>query len=205
MLKHILIGATFINLLAVIWFVVGSTANFKRGVDLESTVIFLFFGFIAIILLCLSLYLLFSKKDQFVGWRVYWSVLLIVAMLTNSIPLFSKVKVSGWLTEKVESDSIQTTSDNKFEYCLELVNMFQKNSSARLYVKNLSTQNELRIPLELPTNKVKAISWSKENHFVFLEPTGNQHIYKLLILKKSPFPEMSFHIYVQEGLARKLD
>lgn len=51
--------------------------------------------------------------------------------------LITVFSTQGWLTEKITSDSLKITADNKYEYRVELINVFLINSHARLYVKVL--------------------------------------------------------------------
>ncbi|WP_188067200.1 hypothetical protein [Brevibacillus brevis] len=159
-LKKILIITVCFNLSGLIWFVLGSTANFQRELDLVSTVLLVYLGIPTIILCGLSFYLLYKKWSPTNWWEAIGVLLLMIAMLLMTPQFYKKVDTSGWLTDKVQTDSIQLTSDHRFEYCIELINLFQKNSTARLYLKNINTLEEVRIPLELPTKEVVGITWS---------------------------------------------
>lgn len=52
--------AILINLSGVLWFILGSTANFQRGIDLISTVILIYAGIPSILLIVMSAILLFE-------------------------------------------------------------------------------------------------------------------------------------------------
>lgn len=125
-------------------------------------------------------------------------------MLLMTPQLYKNVQTNGWLTEKIRTDSIQLTSDHRYEYCLELINLFQKNSSARLYVKNIETLEEIRIQLELPTKEITGVTWDDINYFVKLEPTTNENIYLLHTTKESPFPDEKYEINIQKKKAVKI-
>ena len=192
-----------INLGAIIWFVLDNTANFQRGVDLVTTVIFMFFGIPSLILLSWSLYMLKNG-----GVKSPFSMLgitcLLVIMIFLSVPLYKNVNTSGWLTENIRIDTTQVTADNQFEYYIELVNIFQRNSSIRLYLKNLHSDEEVRMKIDLP--KVSGISWNwKENFFTTLQPTGHEGKYILKTQQLSPFPEATFEIDVNERKAIRLE
>lgn len=192
-----------IHLCSIIWFVLGNTANFQRGIDLETTVILMVFGIPSLILITWSLFMLKNG-----GVKSPYSILgvtcLLVIMIFLSVPLYKNVNTSGWLTENIKVDTVQVTADNKYEYHTELVNTFQRNSLTRLYLKSLTSNEEVRIKLDLP--RVSGISWSsKENYFIKLQPTEHENKYILKTQKFSPFPEATFEIDAKEGKAIRLE
>lgn len=203
-LKIIWIITVFVNLSGLIWFVLGSTANFQRDLDLISTVLLVYLGIPTIILCGLSFYLLYKKWSPTKWWEAIGVSLLIIAMLFMTPQFYKNVDTSGWLTDKVQTDSIQQTSDHRFEYCIELINLFQKNSTSRLYLKNINTLEEVRIPLELPTKEVVAITWSSVNYFIKLEPTADSNIYLLTTTEDLPLATEKYEINVQEGTAVRI-
>ncbi len=91
------------------------------------------------------------------------------------------------------------TDDRQFKYCIELVNLFQKNSSARLYLKNLQSADELYISLDLPVRDIGGLMPDK--YFSHLEPTADSNIYKLVTTNESPFPKIEFEIHIKEKTA----
>ncbi|TQK53651.1 hypothetical protein FB479_109128 [Brevibacillus sp. AG162] len=194
----------FVNLSGLIWFVLGSTASFQRDLDLISTVLLVYLGIPTIILCGLSFYLLYKKWSPTKWWEAIGVSLLMIAMLFMTPQFYKNVDTSGWLTDKVQTDSIQQTSDHRFEYCIELINLFQKNSTARLYLKNINTLEEVRIPLELPTKEVVGITWSSVNYFIKLEPTADSNIYLLTTTEGLPLATEKYEINVQEGTAVRI-
>ncbi|WP_409177280.1 hypothetical protein [Brevibacillus fortis] len=203
-LNIIWIITVFVNLSGLIWFVLGSTANFQRDLDLISTVLLVYLGIPTIILCGLSFYLLYKKWSPTKWWEAIGVSLLMIAMLFMTPQFYKNVDTSGWLTDKVQTDSIQQTSDHQFEYCIELINLFQKNSTARLYLKNNNTLEEVRIPLELPTKEVVGITWSSVNYFIKLEPTADSNIYLLTTTEDLPLATEKYEINVQEGTAVRI-
>lgn len=196
-------AAVIINFCSIAWFVLGNTANFQRGVDLVTTVLFLLVGVPSLILLAWSLLMLING-----GVRSPYSMLgaacLIITMIWLSVPLYKNVNTSGWLTENIKTDTIQVTADNRYEYCIELVNTFQRNSSIRLYLKTIHSNEESRIILDLP--QVSGISWNaRENFFTILEPTIQEGEYLLTTQRMSPFPEAQFQVSVNDAKAIKLE
>nr|WP_217365263.1 MULTISPECIES: hypothetical protein [Brevibacillus] len=193
-----------VNLSGVIWFVLGSTANFQRGIDLISTVILVYLGIPSILLIVVSSFLLLKKWSPARWWEVIGVFMIMTAMLVLTPHLYKNVETSGWLTEKLETDSIQQTSDQRYMYCLELINLFQQNGSARLYLKNANTREELRIAVDLPLTKIQGISWGEVPRFIKLEPTNDANIYILHTTESFPIPNEKFEIHIQEKTSVKI-
>lgn len=125
-------------------------------------------------------------------------------MIFLSKPLYENVNTSGWLTDEINADTKQITADNQYEYDVELVNIFQRNSSVRLRLKSLHSHEEQRIKLELPRVNGLIMN-SKENFFTTLQPTDDPNLYILKTLPLSPFPEVKFKVDVKNGKANKLN
>ncbi|MGM0713270.1 hypothetical protein [Brevibacillus parabrevis] len=203
-LKVMWVITILVNLSGVIWFVLGSTANFQRGIDLISTVVLVYLGIPSILLIVVSSFLVLKKWSPSRWWEVIGVFMIMIAMLVMTPHLYKNVETSGWLTEKLETDSIQQTSDQRYMYCLELINLFQQNGSARLYLKNANTREELRIAVDLPLNKIQGISWGEVPRFIQLEPTNDANIYILHTTESFPIPNEKFEIHIQEKTSVKI-
>ncbi|MDH6348696.1 MULTISPECIES: hypothetical protein [unclassified Brevibacillus] len=203
-LKVMWVITILVNLSGVIWFVLGSTANFQRGIDLISTVILVYLGIPSILLIVVSSFLLLKKWSPARWWEVIGVFMIMTAMLVLTPHLYKNVETSGWLTEKLETDSIQQTSDQRYMYCLELINLFQQNGSARLYLKNANTREELRIAVDLSLTKIQGISWGEVPRFIKLEPTNDANIYILHTTESFPIPNEKFEIHIQEKTSVKI-
>ena len=145
-----------------------------------TTVILVMCGIPSLILLAFSLFVLKmgGVKSSF---GVLGACCVIILLILLSVPLYKNVNISGWLIEDVDTDSKQITTDNQYEYCIELVNTFQRNSSVRLYLKNMQNNEEIRIKLD---------------------QTG---IYLLQTQAGSPFPKSTFEINIAERKAIRLE
>ncbi|MGF9905482.1 hypothetical protein [Brevibacillus porteri] len=203
-LKLMWIITILVNLSGVTWFVLGSTANFQRSLDLVSTVILVYLGVPSVILIVFSSIMLWKKWRPSKWWEFIGVSMIIIVMILMTPHLYKNVETSGWLTEKLRTDSIQQTSDRQYEYCMEIANLFQKNGTARLYLKNTKTLEEIRIPLELPIKEIKFVSWGEVTHFVKLEPTTNSNIYLLNTTEEFPFPGEKYEINIMEKTAVKI-
>lgn len=192
-----------INVISMLWFVLGNAANFQRDIDLVATVILMIYGIPSFILSGFSVFVLKTGgiKSPF---GVLGALCVIILLILLSVPLYKNVNISGWLIENVETDSKQITSDHKYEYCIELVNTFQSNSSIRLYLKDMQSNEEIRIKLKLP--KVKGVLWKPvENYFTILQPANQTGIYILQTQTGAPFPKSTFEINIEERKAIRLE
>ena len=130
---------------------------------------------------------------------------MIICMLLLTPPLYNSVNTNGWLTERVMTDSIQITTDGHYEYRLEIINIFQRNSYARLYLKNISNAEEKRIRLPLPIYEIKGIIRDKVNHWIKLEPSSKADRYILYTTEDFPLLEERFEIDVKSGQFNSAD
>ncbi|EPY13007.1 hypothetical protein PAAL66ix_09581, partial [Paenibacillus alvei A6-6i-x] len=97
-IKLVWIITILVNLSGVIWFVLGSTANFQRSIDLVSTVFFVYLGVPSIILMVFSSVLLLKKWGPSKWWELMGVLIIIIAMLLMTPHLYKNVETSGWLT-----------------------------------------------------------------------------------------------------------
>lgn len=108
----------------------GTTSNFNRGIDLATTILFFYLVLPSIPMLIASIYLIIIVKDEsMTTFKSYLSKMLPIGLLLISIPLILNVNTSGWLTKNIKQDLKQITIDGKYEYCMQLVNLFDRLSS----------------------------------------------------------------------------
>jgi len=203
--KVIWIATVLVSLFALIWFVLGSTAGFQRGVDLITTVVFVYLGIPLVLFVALSGYHLYRKWSP---KRTGDSIVLVVLMLPvlfMSYHLYQNTYTSGWLTERVTADTMQLTADGKYEYNIELINVFQKNSYARVYLKNTTTAEEQRIRLASPVKNIRTYSTGREFYWITLESGSQTDKYILKTNKEYPLPEEIYEVDVNRGEAKKLN
>jgi hypothetical protein len=118
---------------------------------------------------------------------------LIISILLSAV-LIQSVNTHGWANAKIESDSIKITADNKYEYRIDLINLFQRNSHARLYLKDVGSGEEIYIPVDIQTSKIVGLGVKEVNHWVMLEPTVISSQYILYTTKELDIPEERFKI-----------
>jgi len=153
--KSIWITAIVLLSLAAVWYLLGSTAFFQRGIDLLRTVIFIIVWAPAILLIWRSIVLL---REGWMPSSFFSQVGLVVAIILATLilvpTLVLNASIYGWLRESVTRDWPQITDDGRFEYRVELVNRWQRNNRTRLHVVDLSTGEEIIIPLDISTDDI---------------------------------------------------
>jgi hypothetical protein len=187
------------------WFLLGSTANFNRSLDLIGTLT-LVIAWIPSLFLQISS-LIFLRKGVPPASPEGNAILYIKIILLFVFPifLFQGVNTAGWLSERKFSDSLKTTSDQKYEYRIDLINLFQKDSRGRLYIRNLSTGEVKQIPVGIHTEKIIVLGQRSDyNEWVLMEPTNRPDQYYLFTTKDLSLPKEEFEIDVGTGTSRSL-
>ena len=145
--------------LSMMWFLFASTACFQRKIGLVTIVIFLIAWIPALCFVVLSF---LALKSGWMPSNIFANIILTVGVIVISYvfvaTFLNNSSVYGWLKESVTKDYIQTTVDEKYEYRIEIVNIFQKNSYVRLYVKDVSDGKETKLYLDIPIREIYAIS-----------------------------------------------
>lgn len=125
-LKFLLILLMIFNLSSFVWFLLGSTAYFQRGMDIMGTTYLWGAGIPVLLITIVFIIFLFkgwipTSRGDYIGICV-WMVLSTLL----SFVLIQSVSTHGWANEKISSDSLKITSDGKYEYRVDLINLFQK-------------------------------------------------------------------------------
>ena len=191
---------------ALLWFLIGTTAFFQRGVDLVGTVIFTFMWAPALLL---TITLIVWLKKGWMPQNLYMQIGLAIAAILVSVllarQLFQRTDTVGWLTERViPNDHPQVTTDGKYEYELEVINPFQGNSSARLCVKDLLTNEEWKIPVEISTKGVGALS-SDLFPWVELQLLDEDNCYLLVTTRHLKEPTEKYEIDMEARTSRRIE
>lgn len=193
-LRLLLIAVIIFSILSVGWFLIGSTAYFQRGMDIIGTTYLLGAGIPVLLFAILITILIVKKWTPTDGVDYVGICVAIVISALLSAALIQGVSSNGWSNEKIESDSIKITSDEKYEYRIDLINLFQRNSQARLYLKEVSSGEEVYIPVDIQTRKIIGLGVSEVNHWVMLEPTHQPSRYILYTTKELGIPVERFKI-----------
>jgi len=179
--------------IAILWFLLGTTANFQRGIDLVTTIKFIVIWLPAIIFLILPLFV--RKRPNRVAFSFFiWPLIGIHFFL--AIQLFNSVEIEGWLKDSVSSEPIQTTTDGLYNYRLELINMYQKNSSARLLIQDMRTKQDIYIPIEVEGEEVQR-NWQEKGgnwSWSSLSALTDNNLLELIVWRRAPLSPLKFHL-----------
>ncbi len=187
-----------------VWFLLGSTAYFQRGMDILGTTYF--WGAAVPVFLFVGLFttLLIKGWNPTSGGQYTLITFALIISVLLSAALIQSVNTHGWAKEKIISGTLKTSADEKYEYRIDLINLFQRNSHARLYLRDVSTGEETYIPTDIQLQKIKGLAVGKGHHWVKLEPTDNETLYILSTTKELPIPEEKFNIDIKAGTASRL-
>lgn len=123
--------------------------GFQRGHDILATATLVIFGVPSIIIVLISLTYIWQGWPPFNGVKYLVSAILMGSLLFCSYYLVDGTPTRGWLYDNVDSDPVRLTSDQKYEYRIDLINPFQRNSREQLHLKNISTGEEKNIPISI--------------------------------------------------------
>ncbi|HHY14241.1 MAG TPA: hypothetical protein GX526_06355 [Thermoanaerobacterales bacterium] len=159
-LKTIWKLAIILTSTALIWFLLGSTAFFQRFYfDLVEFAYFISVWVPTLVLMITFIFLI--KK----GWiprnlilQVVITIIILIVSISVSTALFKNTTLYGWIIKQTRIDYVQVTDDGKYEYQLALTNLFQRNSYARLLVTDVSTDDEMIIPIKIRTKEISGIT-----------------------------------------------
>ena len=169
-LKMVWIGATSVLSLSVLCFLLGTTIFFKPGIGLGMIIYYIFMWTPALIISAASWVLL--KR----GWEPSGQMLVVGLVLLTaffSFFLFREARISGWMREDIKRDWVQITSDGKYEYRVEVVNLHRFYNRVKLHLVDLSTNEAVSIPL-----------LKRKGEFARISGEGNRH----------PSPQTSFEL-----------
>jgi hypothetical protein len=203
--KILWIVVTIFSAVSLVWFLLGSTSNFNRDLDIVGTYLLIKAWIPALAITILSIVLLLkgwtpSSRVTYIG---FFSGLILLLFL--SVSLIQNVSAQGWLKEKVTSDSLKITVDEKYEYRINLINLFQRNSHAQLYLKDLGSGKETLIPVDIQTKKIVGLGVKKVNNWVMFEPTETASQYILYTTKELGIPEEKFKIDIFAGTSSRVN
>lgn len=204
--RGFLVVVILVNASSFFWFILGSTAYFQRGMDILGTTYFVGVGVPVLVCVILVTLLLFKGWTP-TGGRQYTAVFIgVLGSVLLSVVLIQSVNTHGWAKEKIQSDTLKNTTDSKYEYRIDFINLFQRNSNARLYLKDVDSGKEIYIPVDIQTNKIIVLGVRDVNHWVRLEPTdiaSQYHLYTTKDLRN--LPEEKFKIDVLAGTSSRVD
>lgn len=203
--KTLWILAVVANSTVLLWFIVANTAFFQRTFDLTEVLTFIIYGIPSFLLIVISIILL--RKRSHPSFFIYaFACLSISLFIYLSPPLFFTVDTRGWLSENISRDSLKTTFDGKYEYQVELVNMYQRNDAVRLYIKSVLTGEEKKIPINFNTNEIKGYGSGRGDWgWVTMEPTDKPDQYEVRTTDNLRMPTKRFLIDIKTCTSERLE
>ncbi|UUZ82694.1 hypothetical protein LJK88_01050 [Paenibacillus sp. P26] len=204
-LKILLTAVIILGFLSFVWFLLGSTAFFQRFWDVTGTTVLVSVGIPVLVLTTLFTILLIKRWTPNSGLAYAGLFIGLVSLTILSASLILSVNTYGWMQERVLSDTLKITADKKYEYRIELINLFQRNSHAQLYLKNISTGDEMNIPIEIQTKQIVGLGTKKYNNWVVLEPSVGAERYTLYTTKELGIPEEKFEINIIAKTSSRLN
>ncbi|MFD0961225.1 hypothetical protein [Paenibacillus chungangensis] len=205
MFRLLLIVVILFSASSFIWFILGSTAYFQRGMDILGTTYFWGAGIPVLLFAILFITLLIKGWTPTSGGQYTALFIGLLVSVLLSVALIQSVNTHGWANEKIESDTVKITADNKYEYRINLINLFQRNSHARLYLRDVGSGKVIYIPVGIQTNKIKGLGVGKVNHWVKIEPSDIESQYILSTTKDlGRLPEEKFKIDILAGTSSRV-
>lgn len=203
--RLILIALIIFSVSSFVWFLLGSTAYFQRGMDIIGTTTLWGAGIPILLFAVLFTIVLIKRWTPTSGGDYVGICVVLVISTILSVALIQSVSTNGWAKEKVNSDSIKVTDDEKYEYRIDLINLFQKNSHARLYLKDIISGEVMYIPVDIQTREIAGLGVEQVNHWVMLETTTDASHYIMYTTEDLGLPEEKFEIDIRAGTSNKVD
>lgn len=202
-LRMAVIATIILSFLSFGWFLL--VAYIRGGMDIIGTYVFWGAGIPVVLLSALLIIFLVKRWKPTSGADYVGLSATLVMLVLLSGSLIYNVHVHGWARETVRSDSLQITADAKYEYHIDLINVFKRNSHARLYLKDLGSGEEKHIPVDIQTRNIVVLGGKTINHWILLEPTDNEtSLYTLYTTEELGIPEEKFDIDVAAGTSKRL-
>lgn len=198
------IAVILFSLFLFTMFLLSSTAIFQRQMDIVGTTTLTMIGIPVVILVGIFVTILIRGWKPVV-WIDYVGICIgILVVITLSFVLLQSVNMKSWEKERVNVDTLKITDDGRYEYQLIIKNLFQKNVYTQLYLKDISSNEEMYIPINLKLQKLAAIR-IENNHWVNLESRDNVSHYIFQTTKELGIPEEEFEVNIETKTARKSD
>lgn len=162
-IKIIWILAIVFNFALQTYFLIGATAFFNRATGLEWGIYLRTIWIVMMILIIVSIIcLILGRIPLDISSQVKLIVLIVIITILSIIIAPTPIQKEGWLDDRVSvlhytpssEILVQTTEDGKYEYFLEVINSFQRNSRAQLFVRNVATGEETRIHLDMKNPRI---------------------------------------------------
>lgn len=117
------------------------------------------------------------------------------------------MNTQGWIYDEISRDPIISTTDGKYEYSVELINLFQKNSRERLYLMNLRTGEIIYIGIDINDDEIHGIRDRSGDDWkwALLIPTEVPDNYELTTTDYLPVKKKKLLIDIKHKTAQRLE
>lgn len=204
-LRLLLIAIIILSASSFLWFLLGATAYLQRAMDIIGTTYLLVAGIPGLLFAILFTVLLIKGWIPTSGVHYIGICIgLVISIILSAILIYS-VNSHGWTKEEIQSDSLKITVDGKYEYRIELINLFQRNSNARLYLRDVGSDEEKYIPVNIHTSKIVVLGVKDVNQWILLEPTDKPSRYFLSTTKELGITEEKFEIDIAARTSRRIE
>ena len=197
--RMILVIALFLGIIAAFSIILGDTAGFNRTWSLSGRFLFYFVGTPLILLSLICLFWIFMKFIPKTMFQYIFSFIIIGILLILSPIVISKINLYGWIIDVVTSDSLRITDDGFFEYRIEIVNQFQRNSSLKIFINDMNLNKDISILLDIYPDKVSSIVFRDYNqNFLWGRMYFKEELNKYIL--EIPVYTNSDYIYINNSL-----
>jgi len=174
--------------LALLFWLLGITAGFQRSIlqiDIV-TLVFFVFAWIPIFVWTIITFIFLRGGSNAAVPIVFLQCIFVLCLFIFHLRVIRDITsieadmlfyAKGWIIENVTEGIVQISDDKKFEYRLDLINIFQRNSRARLFVRNLETKEEKNIRLPMDTRRIYGFTQSRYNPWIRMESTDIPYHY----------------------------
>jgi len=154
-----------ISISSIAWWLYGASRGFNRSFDLEGMVIFILTILpLAFVVLIAMIYVIWNRCKSKRTLSFPLMSLFVIAMVTlSAVITFHPSIMPGPVQDSIHSDILRPTDDGLFQYRFELVNPFQRNATARLFIRDLETEEEMLIYLDVFARDIHGFSSLGDN------------------------------------------
>jgi|GEM_PF-1908220 len=181
-MRAIAIVAIAFSIASLLYYVMGITAFFQRGIDVIETM-FLFAVWAPLLIATIVAAIMLAKGYVTLSSHKGVSGVAVLCILASlSIFLIVITPRAGWITNAVRSSAEQITDDGRYIYRLDIVNLFQKNAESRIYVKDTVSGVESQILIDIRLEEIGGISLDRGEAWIEMGQTSEDGIYRTRIL-----------------------
>ena len=209
-IKATWIVAMIVNAVSIVWFIIASSANFQRILNLPERM-WLVAALVPSLGLIVYSAVLLSRgwvPPPAKGYTGLWIVIFILFYVGVST-LTGPYRAEGWLYDSIDHDNLKMTSDGNYEYRLELINWRQRNGRQQLYLRNVETGQDMYILVDIDIEELRGLAGGGPNWaYALLLPTEVPDQYEMVTTENLPYRDRNvrrFLIDIRAGTSRRIE